>query len=203
MICSWISALLPFCLSTALADSAIYEKKAPEKYCQPAAEVEKKVSSCKDNSKFLRAAIECVKKLKAERQLVLGGLQSRIQNQSVDGQNSALQKAQKTYEESQKAYDYLFQIGKVAMKEIDAYFDEIVYPDHYDSDEEILSSPCYKEVAVPLDRLAQEVEDLTVDAAGKWETFDFNRQELDKGIDSLPMSKGREEKGIRVARFPQ
>lgn len=175
--------------SNAMAQSPVYENASPQKYCESALEVGKKVSSCKENSKLLRSAIDCVRKFKAERQVVLNSLNLRIRNLPVDGQNSALEKAKKAYVESQKAYDYLFQIGKVMMKEIDSYFDEVVYPEHYESDEEILATACYKEVVEPLDRIAQEVENLTADAAGKWEAYEENIQELKNGIQPVPMSQ--------------
>jgi hypothetical protein len=177
----FIFSILAFTGSTAITAAIakpIYKNPPPTSLCRSSSEIGKGVEQCADNQVFVQAAKQCYEKLVEIRNQVTKELKKEIDSFSLQNQSASFDKSKRTYDESQAAHEYIFHVGQTALNELDSYFDEVVYPEHAESDEEILQTPCYGDAVVPLNEIAVEIKAIVVEAAGKAESADLNSASL-------------------------
>jgi len=166
----------------------VYRNKPPKTFCDSGKTIGNGVESCEGNSIFLQKAQDCWKKLEALQENVTRDLQAIIGAPTPDQQNAAFLQSKLTYEEGNAAQEYMYQVTKTALAEVDAYFDFVVYPEHAESDEEIMAESCFKETVVPLNEVANDIQEKLVGIVSKIETSDRNANALGNHsgrIDSL------------------
>jgi hypothetical protein len=184
--------------------------KPPQQFCESGARLGAGVESCAGNKIFMQAAEQCWKKLEDLEKRVTKELETRIGMKNAAPQNATFQNTKSTYNEGTAALEYMYEVTTLAMKEIDDYFDRVVYPEHSESDEETMSEGCYRDVVVPMDELADKFQEKQVDIVSRIESAEEKATAMtgkDTEIDTAagahtdlkaaPAAKGPKGKGIR------
>jgi hypothetical protein len=166
---------------------AVYQQKVPAIFCTPAEDLNQSTQSCADNAVFLQEAEACLKKVENLHRRVAEELKGRTQVDILDQQNHSLQKGNATYEETYLSQEFMFAVTQLALNEIDAYFDYVVYPEHAETDEETMAESCFRDVVVPMDGVAEQLENKLRDIARGMEISETNSTTLktdDRNFDS-------------------
>lgn len=194
----------------ALAANPIYMSKPPQQFCESGARLGAAAENCAGNKIFMQAAEQCWQKLEELEKRVTKDLESRIGMKNAAPQNATFQNTKSTYNEGAAALEYMYDVTTLAIKEIDDYFDRVVYPEHSESDEETMSEGCYRDVVVPLDELADKFQEKQTDIVSRIEAADRNAESMtgkDTEIDTAggaqtkvkttPSAKGPKGKDVR------
>jgi hypothetical protein len=140
------------------AEKPSYKKPVPEKICISAQELDARTSSCNDNGIFMKAADDCAAKVKAIHEKVTKEYKAAISKNGTGGQDVDFASSKSDNAEAVLAHDYMLKVSTQALDELDKYFDYVVQPDDVDSDDEILNTPCYHDAVVPMDGIAEQME---------------------------------------------
>lgn len=151
-----ILMLLPF---SAQANKPIYMNPVPSSFCIPVSQVEGKIKSCNDNTIFAQAGQSCLRDIKKLRQNVAGQLKKNFSNPNAR-QNEQFQGNVSDNNDAAAAHQYMIAVAKQAINDLDPYFDYMEHPEHADTDEEVWQEACYRESAVALDKVMEELEDM-------------------------------------------
>lgn len=194
----------------ALAANPIYMSKPPKQFCQSGASLGASVENCAGNKAFMQAAESCWQKLQDLEKRVTKEMEGRVGMKNAAPQNATFQSSKSTYNEGAAALEYMYEVTTLAIKEIDDYFDRVVYPEHAESDEETMKESCYRDVVEPLDQLADKFQEKLVDIVSKIEASEESATTLtgkDAEIDTAsgaqtqvksgPAAKGPKGKNIR------
>lgn len=194
----------------ALAANPIYLNKPPRQFCESGARLGAAAKNCEGNKIFMQAAEQCWQKLEDLEKRVTKELEARIGMKNAAPQNATFQNTKSTYNEGAEALEYMYAVTTLAMKELDDYFDRVVYPEHSESDEETMSEGCYRDVVVPLDELADKFQEKQVDIVSRIESANESSGSMtgkDKEIDtaggaqtkvkSAPSAQGPKGKNVR------
>lgn len=156
--------LLAIAFSSPAAHAArlpIYRQPAPEHVCALATDIEKHAGSCDDNRLFLKQAQDCWEQVKQIHDQATKEFRSRISGNATGGQGQDFGTSKADQEEAVAAHDYMLKVAETALDDLDKYFDYVVVPDDIDSmtDDQVLATPCYHDAVVPMDGIAEQMED--------------------------------------------
>jgi hypothetical protein len=128
--------------------------------CVAATDINEKTESCEDNHWFLEQASECLERVQKMRNQVTADMKAVMGKNQLGGQNQDFETSKKNHEEAVAAHEFSIKITQTALDELDKYFDYVVQPDDAETDEEVLNTPCYNEAVVPMDDIAEKLENM-------------------------------------------
>jgi len=140
----------------AAAPTPSYRKPIPAVYCTKVEKIDKWAKSCNDNGGFLEAAELCLRDFKKLKARVASDLKARLSGAGT-AQNTNFRDNTKDNSEAVAAHDYLVKVGRLAVAELDEYFDFFEHPADAETDEEVLADNCFLK---PADALSDLVDDL-------------------------------------------
>lgn len=147
--------------ASAVADTKLlptYMQTVPAEFCDSGKDLGKNAESCEDNQVFLAKMKECAAKLENLHARVAKELADRMKLNQTDAQKSSFGSHQSDTSEAVAAHNYMIKVTELAAKELDAYFDNVVYPEDAETDNDIMSAGCYRSVVLPMDELLDGIE---------------------------------------------
>jgi hypothetical protein len=136
----------------------VYRQTVPAEFCASGKAINDKVDDCEGNKIFLDKMKECAAKLENLHQRVSNELAARMKLNQTDAQKTSFNSHQADTSEAVAAHNYMIKVTELAVAELDAYFDNVVYPEDAETDDDILGAGCYSNVVMPMDELLDGIE---------------------------------------------
>jgi regulator of RNase E activity RraB len=150
----------------ALAVLRCVPARAEDTTCTSVHEIDEHIQSCEDNKIFLERAQKCYEGFKGLRTQKAAEMNKRFERSGNDAQRNDFHAKQRDSDEAVRTHDQMIALGEKMMKEMDGYFDYFEHPEDVDADEEdgdavdsqVWAESCYRENALGLDKLMDELE---------------------------------------------